>query len=728
MAKSLLEQLPDIVANGRKEAEKILESLENRHRVTLQTREVVLPAKDSAAQDWITQQARTGQREVFAPGQRSLIEHPQAMLGDGATVDAQPWTNRLIYGDNLLAMAALLAGDEHTPSLRGKVDLIYIDPPFDSKADYRTKVTLPGVELEQKPTVIEQFAYSDTWSDGTASYLAMITPRLILMRELLADTGSIYVHLDGHVGHYVKIVMDDIFGKDKFVNEIAWKRSHAHGDSGQGAAHFGRVTEGLLFYGRSDHRVWNPPYEPYTDAILDRDYKYTDDSTGERYRLMPVDGPGGAAKGNPYYEFQGVRGYWRYSAATMQSLWDQGEIVVSSTGRSLSRKKFLKHAKGTPITDFWSDINRISPTSSERLDYPTQKPEALLERVIRSSTESNGLVMDFFGGSGTTAAVAEKLGRRWITTDLGKPACMIMRKRLIDQDAKPFLYQAIGDYQVEAAKAMLGRDFRIGDLSHIVLSLYGALPLPPDVNPQRNLGHIAGMDFGARKGSKTLVLADSPNKLTGAATLKKAIAQRDNLMGGWDRVVVLGWNFEPSIGEAITALNDARLEVLVIPPDLMDRLKKKGGIDKLRGQVRFSSLQYLTIHPVVRGAPTPTLPQGGRESSQETLTVRLKNYVLLSPEAINLDDANRLKLQAVINQEPLALIEYWAVDPDYDGKVFRSVWQDYRGNTANDEDALRVATQAVVSTPAKAGPRKVCVRVVDVFGFEAEVVATVGAA
>jgi adenine-specific DNA-methyltransferase len=208
------------------------------------------------------------------------------------------------------------------------------------------------------------------------------------------------------------------------------------------------------------------------------------------------------------------------------------------------------------------------------------------------------------------------------------------------------------------------------------------------------------------------VLADSPNKLTGMATLKKAIAQRDNLMGGWDKVVVLGWNFEPSIGETITALNDARLEVLVIPPDLMDRLKKKGGAEKLRGQVRFSSLQYLTIYPVER---TTT-------SEMETLTVKLKNYVLLSPEAINLDAANREKLQAVINQEPLALIEYWAVDPDYDGVVFRSVWQDYRGNTANDGDALRVVTEARVTVPAKAGTRKVCVRVVDVFGFEAEVI------
>jgi adenine-specific DNA-methyltransferase len=352
---------------------------------------------------------------------------------------------------------------------------------------------------------------------------------------------------------------------------------------------------------------------------------------------------------------------------------------------------------------------------AERIDYDTQKPESLLERIIRASCPEGGIVADFNGGSGTTAAVAEKLGRRWITSDIGKPACMIMRKRLIDQEAKPFLYQAIGDYQVEAAKTHLGRDFRIGDLSHIVLSLYGALPLPPEANPQRNLGQVAGVELNGKRGSKTLVLADSPNKLTGTATLKKAIAQRDNLLGGWDRVVVLGWNFEPSIGETITALNDDRLEVLVIPPDLLDRLKKKGGVEKLRGQVRFSSLQYLTLHPVQRST----------QGNEETLTVRLKNYVLLSPEAINLDDANRAKLQDVANREPLALIEYWAVDPDYDGKVFRSVWQDYRGNTANDADPLRVVTQAVLTVAAKPGSRKVCVRVVDLFGFEAEVVETI---
>ena len=701
MPKSLLEQLPEIVANGRKQAERILESLESRQRVRLQTRELVLPARDAAAQDWITAQKRAAQREVFAPGQTSLLPNPQAMLGDAASVrpepvEGAPWTNRLIYGDNLLAMAALLAGDEHTPSLRGQVDLIYIDPPFDSKADYRTKVTLPGVELEQKPTVIEQFAYSDTWSDGTASYLAMITPRLVLMRELLADTGSIYVHLDWRVGHYVKVVMDEVFGKHYFRNDLRWKRQPVRGAKATGQQ-YARNSDILYFYTKRDDSVWENAYKPYDPAFIKA--KFRPDANGRLYRDSDLGD---------------------YSEESIAKFEEQGRIYRTSSGnRRLIR--YLDEEKGEAVGDMWVDIPEVNSMAEERLEYATQKPERLLERIIQASSSEGALVFDCFGGSGTTAAVAEKLGRRWITSDLGKPAAMIMRKRLIDQEAKPFLYQAIGDYQVEAAKVALGRDFRIGDLSQIVLSLYGALPLPPDVNPQRNLGQIAGVEFGGKRGSKTLVLADSPNKLTGAATLKKAIAQRDNLMGGWDRVVVLGWNFEPSIGETITALNDARLEVLVIPPDLMDRLKKKGGIDKLRGQVRFSSLQYLTLHPVER-------VRSAVNAGEEALNVRLKNYVLLSPEAINLDDANRAKLQAVANAEPLALIEYWAVDPDYDGQVFRSVWQDYRGNTANDADALRVITHAHLTLPLKPGPRRVCVRVVDVFGFEAEVVTTVEAA
>lgn len=665
MSKSLIDQLPHIVREGRKQAERILEQLEGRHRVSLQTRELVLPARDTQAADLVTLDTRRRHHaEVFAPGQATLLDTPQATH---IAKDA-PWANRLIYGDNLLAMAALLAGDENTPSLRGKVDLIYIDPPFDSKADYRHKVTLPGVELEQNPTVIEQFAYSDTWSDGTASYLEMITPRLILMRELLADTGSIYVHLDWHVGHYVKLILDEVFGKKNFLNEVVWyyRRWNIEGTT------FARNHDTLFVYAKNKgNHFFNQLYIPKSEK-----------SSGQGKAWLSVISPDGLRK---------------------SVLTDE-------------------ESKGVPMPDVW-EISMINPVGNERVNYATQKPEKLLERIIVASSPEGGLVIDVNGGSGTTAAVAEKLGRRWITTDLGKPACMIMRKRMIDQEAKPFLYQAIGDYQVESAKTHLGRDFRMGDLATIVLSLYGAQPLPSDANPQRNLGQIADATLSKKRGTKTLVLADSPNKLTGVATIKKAIAQRDTLLGGWDRVVVLGWNFEPAIGEAITALNDKRLEVLVIPPQLLDELKKKGGVEGLRGKVRFSSLQYLTLHPVQTKRKAKR-EKGGEEIDE--LTVMLKNYVLLSPDAMNLAEEDRQTLQALANREPLSLIEYWAVDPDYDGKVFRSVWQDYRGNTANDADTLRVVTQAQLQVPAKRGERKVCVRVVDVFGFEAEVIAKVG--
>ena len=346
--------------------------------------------------------------------------------------------------------------------------------------------------------------------------------------------------------------------------------------------------------------------------------------------------------------------------------------------------------------------------------YDTQKPERLLERIIKASSNPGMLVADFFGGSGTTAAVAEKLGRRWITSDIGKPACMIMRKRLIDREAKPFLVQAVGDYQVEAAKAHFGKSaYRVGDLAHIILGIWGAEPLPPESNPMRNLG---------KSGRDTLVVVDSPGKLTGTATLKKALAQRDNLLGGFKRVIVLGWNFEPGIGETITAMNDDRLEVLVIPPDLLDRLKKKGGAEALHkdfvtGKLRFSSLQYLKLGRVERRADAT--------GETETLRIALDNYVLLSPEALSLDEDSRKKLNRVVANDPLALIEYWAVDPDHDGKIFRSVWQDYRGNTENDGDALRCVTVAEFPVPKKAGPRRIAVRAVDVFGFEAEAVVTV---
>ncbi len=692
-ARSLLEQLPEIVRAGKAEAEKILDGLDGHSRIALQTRELVAPAKDRKETGLGFSQKRGGTE----------------MAGD--------WCNRLVYGDNLLAMSALLAGDEFTPSLRGKIDLIYIDPPFDSKADYRTKITLPGGDVEQKPTVIEQFAYSDTWVDGTASYLAMIVPRLCLMRELLSSHGSIYVHLDWHVAHYVKVALDEVFGRENFINELIWKRGHAHSDSRQGAAHFGRLHDTIFFYTKSEKYSFEQQFTPYAQEYIDTYYKSIEPGTGRRYWLDNLQGPGGGGNGNPFYEVMGVSRHWRYSRGRMTQLIEAGRIVQTNPGTVPKYKRYLDEMPGKPTQDIWDDLKSLGGLGAkvtERIDYATQKPEALLERIIKASSSEGSLVADFFGGSGTTAAVAEKLGRRWVTSDLGKPACMIMRKRFIDQDAGPFLFQAIGDYQVEAARSTLGRNFRVGDLAHIVLGLYGALPLAPEDAPQRNLGKIPQ--------GRTLVYVDSPQKLTGLSTLRKAQELRGAHLGGWEKVVVLGWNFTPDIGEAIAGLNDDKLEVLVIPPDLLDRLRKKG--NKLKaGEVRFSSLQYVTIKPPTR----KVLPSG------EVLTVELENYVLLSPDALNLEPKDKERLQAVVARDPLALVEYWSVDPDYepgaDGHtIFRSVWQDYRGNTANDDDALHVVSKAVIANlPVKKGPRRVCVRVVDVFGFEAEVIKVVQA-
>jgi len=681
MSKSLLEQLPEIVRAGKRQAERIMEGLEARSRVGLQTRELVTPAKDTNWQEFQSLKPHAKAQATLAGDLALLNETPgQTQL----IASRAQWFNRLIYGDNLLAMAALLAGDAATPSLRGKIDLIYIDPPFDSKADYRTKITLPGGDVEQKPTVIEQFAYSDTWADGTASYLAMIVPRLCLMRELLSDQGSIYVHLDWHVAHYVKIVLDEIFGKELFVNEIIW------------------------FYPDS-------PGRPY-DRFVPKHDNLTRFSKTDKYIFEA-----GAVK-IPILEASKER-------------YKTPRYLINSQGKKFEYTGGDAAETGKIPESVWK-LAVVKGNSDEKMGYPTQKPESLLERIIKSSSNENSIVADFFGGSGTTAAVAEKLGRRWITSDLGKPACMIMRKRLIDQSARPFFYQAIGDYQVEAARSTLGKKFRVGDLAQIVLGLYGALPLAPEDNPNRNLGFLAQRRQAAKDEKdpalcasaplreterRTLVFVDSPQKLTGLATLKKAQDLRASHLGGWEKVVVLGWNFTADIGEVITNLNDAKLEVLVIPPDLLDRLKKSGGYEKLKvdfdaQRIRFSSLQYVTIKPIERKAI----------ASGEVLAVELENYVLLSPDALNLEAKDKERLQAVVNRDPLALVEYWSVDPDYDGEVFRSVWQDYRGNTDNDDNALHVVRKAVLSgLPVKSGSRRVCVRVVDVFGFEAEVVKTV---
>ena len=632
MAKSLIEELPRIASEGRQEAQRIIERLSSGTRIGLQTNELVLPRKDVSG---------------FFRGQVPNI--PNAF---NAALDGGSWMNRLVYGDNLLTMQALLAGDPQTglPSLRGKVDLIYIDPPFDSKADYRTKVKLPGVDLQQKPTVVEQFAYADTWEEGTISYLRMIYPRLVLMKELLSDRGSIYVHIDWHVGHYVKMILDDIFGKASFRNEIIWWYLWG----GRGKTQWNSKHDTILFYSKSDKWTFN-----YKDVLDD-------------HNLMT----------------EGSKNRLNYKGAM---------VTTKSNTSEIPDDKVLP-------SDTWY-IATINAMSKEKLNYATQKPEALLERIIKASSNEGDLVCDFFGGSGTTAAVAERLGRRWITCDIGKPASLVMRKRFIDQEVNPFLYQSIGDYQKEAFHNNK-KLRRVGDLSQVVLGLFGALPFSPEQVSDRNFGYV--------KGTRNLVMVDSPNRLTTAATVRRAVEAKASLLGGdWDKVIVLGWNFAFDISQAIEKYKNSNVEVLVIPPDLLDKLSKKGFKKLIADKtVRFSSLQYLVVNPV-----EVTVNGNG----EDEIDISLSNYVLLSPDNIPLDDKDKENLQKVMEQDPLSLIEYWCIDPDYDGDTFRSTWQDYRENVDNDSDPLHCVYSTRIAMPHK-DERKVCVKAVDVFGFESQVI------
>ena len=640
MAKSLIDELPRIVSEGRREAAQILERLSSGTQIGLQTNELVLPSKDVSG---------------LFKGSTPQIPNAFNMAGGNGE-----WMNRLIYGDNLLAMQALLAGDAQTglPSLRGKIDLIYIDPPFDSKADYRTNVNLPNGTIQQKPTVIEQFGYVDLWEEGTISYLRYMYPRLVLMKEMLSPSGTMYVHIDWHISAYMKILLDDVFGKGNFRNEIIW----CYTSASRPVNDFPKKHDTIYRYSRTDNYLFNSNdiLIPYNEKTL-ANYK------------------------------KGLSGSGTF--------YDGG--VKETTDEILKAGKIPE--------DWWemAITARYPIDGVKRVGYPTEKPQPLLERIIKASSNEGDLVCDFFGGSGTTAAVAERLGRRWITCDIGKPASLVMRKRFIDQEVKPFLYQSIGDYQKEAFRNNK-RYKHVGDLSQVVLGLYGALPFTPEQTNDRNFGYI--------KGTRTLVMVDSPNRLTTAATIRRAVEAKASLLGGdWEKVVVLGWNFAFDISQAIQKYESSKVEVLVIPPDLLDKLAKKGYKKLIDDKsVRFSSLQYLVAKPV-----NVTL-----QGENDELDIELENYVLLSPDNIPLDDKDKEKLQQVLEKDPLSLIEYWSIDPDYDGVTFRSTWQDYRENIENDNDPLHCVYKTRLRVPRK-DHRQVCIKAVDVFGFESQVVESV---
>jgi len=369
---------------------------------------------------------------------REAPESPQLDLFDFRGRQLKGWTNKLIWGDNKLILSSLKSG-----ALRRQIEdagglkLIYIDPPFDVGADFSMDIEIGGETFHKEPNLLEQIAYRDTWGRGADSFISMIYERLILMRDLLAEEGSIYVHCDWRVNFYVRSVLHEVFGTPQFKAQIAWKRTSSHSDS----TFFPYVHDTILFFSRSEATIFNPQSEPLDADYVASKYRFQD-ADGRRYRKGDLTA-GGLTGGGYEYEWNGVRRVWRCPIETMRKHEANGRICYTKNGVA-EYKRYLDESEGTAVPDVWTDIPPVNPMAVERADYPTQKPEALLERIIKSGSNPGDLVADFFCGSGTTAAVAERLGRKWICTDLGKFAIHTTRKRLIQvqrelKDAgKPF--------------------------------------------------------------------------------------------------------------------------------------------------------------------------------------------------------------------------------------------------------------------------------------------------
>jgi DNA modification methylase len=613
--------------------------------------------KDSARLTWDTKPRRAPNpkdiefqtAEVVIPNPHREEAQLPLSFRDGLfgeeEIDKQKM-NRLIWDDNLLAMQALL-----TQGYEGKINLIYIDPPFDSKADYSHKMVIEGNEITKEPSIIERLAYKDTWAGGTDSYLDMLYPRLQLMKRLLAEDGAIYMHIGWYVSHYVKIVADEVFGKDNFRNEIIVRRIRKNVREREKVEE--AIKQGIL---RPNPRSGTPEY------------------------LIP---------------------------ASNEDLRDT----------------------------IWEDVTAYS----FKTGYDTEKKEDFLDLIIKASSNKGGLVADFFPGSGTTLAVAEKLNRRWIGCELGKVGIQVTRARLVEQQAKPFLIENIGNYQREMIYLTGGR---IWEMQHLILKLYGAthrdktsgLGIRRVDNTPLNPLLIEGNKKGA---FEELVYVGYPDRPITAKKAEELAMQAQKLDGrGYRRLVILGWDYEYNYHQALDARmksvgaycntpvqkahgHATKVEIISrdIPPDIYDYLKKaktEEDIEALSDKVTFYERPYLKMNtPKVKACP-----REGREPDKVEITLSIKRYVLMDipvSQTSKKGQENYTALMKIAKDNFKVLIDYWAIDWDYDGFTFKSQWQAFRGNGKKAKTVPIMAKE----TLEKKKDRIIAVRVVDIFGNDA---------
>ena len=697
----------------------------------------------------------------------------QEDLFDSRGRQLRGWTNKLIWGDNKLILSSLKAGAlREQIENAGGLKLIYIDPPFDVGADFSMDVEIGGETFHKEANLLEQIAYRDTWGRGADSFISMIYERLILMRDLLANDGSLYLHCDWRVNSFIRGALDEVFGRSNFINEITWKRAHTvKGNIGQGSKYLGANTDTVFAYAKSEHYTFNNLFQPYSDEYIQTFFKYTDADTGRRYRLVSMIGPGGAAKGNPSYPVMGVTRYWRYSKDTMNGLIERGLIVQTSPGTVPQKKQYLDDGEGVSIQSLWDDINGISASSAERTAYPTQKPEALLERIIRMSSNEGDLIGDFFVGSGTTAAVAEKLGRKWIATDLGKFGIHTTRKRLIgvqrelkaaEKNFRAFEVLNLGRYERQAylnvgrrltgpqkAQALAQKEAEFRDL---ILRAYKATGFGGNEGGQAQDGFF----HGARNGR--LVVIGPINLPVGRLFVEEVITECRKR--GASRVDILAFEFEMGLFPAV--LEEARgkgidLTPKYIPAEVFD----KRAVDK--GQVVFHDISFVEATPrydkkaklAVKIELTDFSVYYTQGAAEAAIAAMKEGKSEVMCEQGQLYKVSKNK-DGIVKKEKLTKhwtdwVDYWAVDFDYlqrkeiikvpvgsglggvtslpgfeppqgelamqfeerwtGGYIFENEWQSFRTRQSRD---LELTT--ALHTYDRPGRYTVAVKVIDIFG------------
>jgi adenine-specific DNA-methyltransferase len=534
------------------------------------------------------------------------------------------WYNRLIWGDNKYVMASLLE------QFDGKINLIYIDPPFATGADFSVKMEIGDVEWTKEPSAMEDKAYRDTWGKGLDSYLQMMYERLVIMRGLLSEKGTIYIHLDWHVGHYIKVLMDEIFGKDNFRNEIVW----CYTGPSKPRLDFPDKHELILRYTKSEDRILNIDSIriPYSESFLNR-RKYSE-------------GSGGIMSGRDYDETK-----------------DQEE-----------------YKRGKLPEDWWSDIPTGGQMSrNEILNYQTQKPEKLLDRIVKASSNENDLVADFFCGSGTTGAVAEKLSRRWIMADLSRYAIHTTRKRLLGIDqCKPFVVQNLGKYERQywqgvTFKKRTNEQIPIYEYIQFILNLYNAEP-------------ISGMMHVHGKKGRRLVHVGAVDAPVTLSEIKDAISEVKK--AGQGSLDILGWDWEMGLHDVVekeAKTEGVHLRLFNIPRDVMD----PRAVEK--GDITFYELDYLEVETTY-------------DKHNNQFLVALKDFAIPSLDLVPPEVRDKIKKWS-------DYIDYWAVDWDWNEDMFHNMWQSYR---TRQDRTLRLKTDGHVYE--NKGAHLVMVKVIDIFG------------